>query len=324
MSENKTSKYLKYAIGEIILVVIGILIALSINNWNEKSQNKLKVNSLLQKIQKNIKSDLSEINEITNFYAAKDSLMFLALGNKLTIEDYQNSNELHNLIFNANQINLKNIGFNNLMRVQDIIPPEYETILEQLYLQYNDHFVYAQDSENELKENLTKFGDILFEKYDWYSSEVPSHLNTERVDYFLNNVRYKGMVREYQTIAIHNYLNFNQNYAKAALDTYNAINKILNKHDEESIGFNDLKTNPEITGKYQTIIGDAIQFITKDNRNYIVTEAKDSLEWLHYAPNKFAVGGQFIRFGKEKDSTNIYVGAYKNGSKPFATKIEND
>jgi hypothetical protein len=35
MSENKTSKYFKYAIGEIILVVIGILIALQINNWNE-------------------------------------------------------------------------------------------------------------------------------------------------------------------------------------------------------------------------------------------------------------------------------------------------
>jgi len=33
--ENKTGKYLKYAIGEIVLVVIGILIALSINDWNE-------------------------------------------------------------------------------------------------------------------------------------------------------------------------------------------------------------------------------------------------------------------------------------------------
>ena len=35
VAENKTSKYFKYAIGEIVLVVIGILIALQINNWNE-------------------------------------------------------------------------------------------------------------------------------------------------------------------------------------------------------------------------------------------------------------------------------------------------
>ena len=43
--ENKFSKYLLYAIGEIILVVIGILIALQINNWNEvrKTENMGKV-----------------------------------------------------------------------------------------------------------------------------------------------------------------------------------------------------------------------------------------------------------------------------------------
>ena len=38
--ENKTSKYFKYAIGEIILVVIGILIALQINTWNQNRIDK--------------------------------------------------------------------------------------------------------------------------------------------------------------------------------------------------------------------------------------------------------------------------------------------
>ncbi len=43
LTENKLSKYLLYAIGEIVLVVIGILIALQINNWNTskiESKNK--------------------------------------------------------------------------------------------------------------------------------------------------------------------------------------------------------------------------------------------------------------------------------------------
>jgi hypothetical protein len=38
MVKNKTATYFKYAIGEIVLVVIGILIALSINNWNESKK----------------------------------------------------------------------------------------------------------------------------------------------------------------------------------------------------------------------------------------------------------------------------------------------
>jgi hypothetical protein len=42
MSKGKTSKYLKYAIGEIILVVIGILIALQVNSWNEERKAKIK------------------------------------------------------------------------------------------------------------------------------------------------------------------------------------------------------------------------------------------------------------------------------------------
>ncbi len=56
MEKNKTGKYLKYAIGEIILVVIGILIALSINNWNEERKNILNESQLV----KNIVEDLIE------------------------------------------------------------------------------------------------------------------------------------------------------------------------------------------------------------------------------------------------------------------------
>ena len=55
--ENKTSKYLKYAIGEIVLVVIGILIALQINNWNE-NQKSLKIEkNYLQRLINDVTSD---------------------------------------------------------------------------------------------------------------------------------------------------------------------------------------------------------------------------------------------------------------------------
>ena len=39
MEKNKTGKYLKYAVGEIILVMIGIILALQINNWNEAQKS---------------------------------------------------------------------------------------------------------------------------------------------------------------------------------------------------------------------------------------------------------------------------------------------
>ena len=48
--ENKTSKYFKYAIGEIVLVVIGILIALQINNWNENRIQRNQEHKLLMSL----------------------------------------------------------------------------------------------------------------------------------------------------------------------------------------------------------------------------------------------------------------------------------
>jgi len=50
LMENKTSKYFKYAIGEILLVVIGILIALQINNWNEKRLKQEQLISVYERI----------------------------------------------------------------------------------------------------------------------------------------------------------------------------------------------------------------------------------------------------------------------------------
>ena len=61
LMENKTSKYFKYAIGEIILVVIGILIALQINNWNENKKQIAYESKILTEIYRGLQSDSSRI-----------------------------------------------------------------------------------------------------------------------------------------------------------------------------------------------------------------------------------------------------------------------
>ena len=58
LSEGKTAKFLKYAIGEIILVVIGILIALQINNWNEKVKLKNEEIKFLKNFKQSLISDI--------------------------------------------------------------------------------------------------------------------------------------------------------------------------------------------------------------------------------------------------------------------------
>ena len=72
--ENKTSKYLKYAIGEIVLVVIGILIALQINNWNEKKNEQNIEKDYMQNMLEDLQNDLVIYN---NFQQANSEIYVL-------------------------------------------------------------------------------------------------------------------------------------------------------------------------------------------------------------------------------------------------------
>ena len=64
MEKNKTGKYLKYAIGEIILVMIGILLALQVNNWNEKKNNINQAEKHLETVKLNLKDDIIQAEKL--------------------------------------------------------------------------------------------------------------------------------------------------------------------------------------------------------------------------------------------------------------------
>jgi len=64
--DNKPLKYMRYAIGEIVLVVIGILIALQINTWNEERVNQKKANTYLSMLSNEIENNLRRLVMATN------------------------------------------------------------------------------------------------------------------------------------------------------------------------------------------------------------------------------------------------------------------
>ncbi len=75
LREGKTANYLKYAIGEIVLVVIGILIALQINNWNQIKNQRSKEIEILKAFHSQLDNDLKEFDQSLKFYrGAKTSM----------------------------------------------------------------------------------------------------------------------------------------------------------------------------------------------------------------------------------------------------------
>jgi len=78
LTENKTSKYLLYAMGEILLVVIGILIALQVNNWNENKKSRKTEIGLLQELKGDLNATMADlvtdIDKAQLYYIFIDSL----------------------------------------------------------------------------------------------------------------------------------------------------------------------------------------------------------------------------------------------------------
>lgn len=88
LNEGKTTNYLKYAIGEIALVMIGILLALQVNNWNEsRKDNKFEI-KMLEEVIHALESDIDLLNNgikprLTNKQESIDNLLeLIALGEK--------------------------------------------------------------------------------------------------------------------------------------------------------------------------------------------------------------------------------------------------
>lgn len=66
MGQSKTGKYFKYAVGEIILVMIGILLALQVNNWNENRKDRIKEKAILNELHKDFKKNLETFFPLKN------------------------------------------------------------------------------------------------------------------------------------------------------------------------------------------------------------------------------------------------------------------
>ena len=74
IKSERIIKYMAYALGEIILVVIGILIALQINNWNaERSERKKELN-YLKEIKSNLKTDSLKLEQVIDFNDMKQAV----------------------------------------------------------------------------------------------------------------------------------------------------------------------------------------------------------------------------------------------------------
>ena len=116
LTENKVSKYLIYAIGEIILVVIGILIALSINNWNENRKESNLELEILSGLYNDIANNKIKIDKMIS----RDSIIITGNQHILSLLKDNNSTFNDSLQFSFGNINRYDVFFPQQMAYETL------------------------------------------------------------------------------------------------------------------------------------------------------------------------------------------------------------
>ncbi|MFT4660242.1 MAG: hypothetical protein ACI8XB_000503 [Patiriisocius sp.] len=171
LTENKFSKYLLYAIGEIVLVVIGILIALSINNWNHERIESQKELVYLDNLERDLQNQLISIDvqlgyeqkyieygePILEDYLETDGIVFdtvFSTNLRVLMERktfVRTDPTFEDLISSGNIGVLKNNGLRNdiieyyqeLERVEKVIQNNNTLLIDQAYGQRITDLVYV-------------------------------------------------------------------------------------------------------------------------------------------------------------------------------------
>lgn len=142
LSTDRYAKYLLYALGEILLVVIGILLALQINNWNEERVLKKKERLYLKEIRQNLIDDLGDTRYILQFNKHKDSVIENCLQNILNTESNREAmigiSRNMPVLAEYNVLTQNRVAFDNMLSAQNIDLITSDTLRTALSSYYSE------------------------------------------------------------------------------------------------------------------------------------------------------------------------------------------
>ena len=167
LMENKTSKYFKYAIGEIVLVVIGILIALQINNWNENRQAKRSAEIYIKDIKQDLVKDTimlnSALKRLKQTLANNKAILSIKRDNKLS----QDSIATVLSVFHSTRIyQINNSTFLKLLNTGFLESRAYHQLFSNINTYYTDEYVtYSEYIEWDEEQSIDVFHNDFLDTY---------------------------------------------------------------------------------------------------------------------------------------------------------------
>jgi hypothetical protein len=208
LANNRFYEYFLYAIGEIVLVVIGILLALQINNWNEARKNDKQLHQLLATIRQDIQSDTIEVRQILDNYELRKPVFEKVLNDSATLNDYMTQPFFGVLVTSYIPLTIEERGYTQLKNFHDFNGREPETIASQITEFYSVFLKNIGNNEKAIKEDAFNNLEYWKENMKWFADISKGDLTTGFMDYVLEDPDYKNRVAYHQSFVYGNHIPF--------------------------------------------------------------------------------------------------------------------
>jgi len=272
-NDNQFLKYSRYAIGEIVLVVVGILIALSINNWNEERSNLLRFEKILKELRRDLETDIIDSEDILKNGRDIDSLSNLVLSQNISKKEYleKGSRNLFWVGLQFTPFDYQKTAFKKIENFQGVVPEKYDSIIKSINHYYNDLGQLHNDVYFSLREQIKDRHDYLANNTNWYYLMREGKTTDEMIDFYHSNPIYKNWISQHRsdntagksgTIKILQSSGFGLLLRLTSIlgDSYEFKNKnILNKYGKPVDNVN------ELIGEYENLKSKKINYFKQFN-----------------------------------------------------------
>ena len=300
LEDLKLFKYLLYALGEIVLVIIGILIAVNINNANEGRKQERKIRGTLAQTENEVRDAINNGAIALRFCLRTDSLARVVLTKNPTFQDYKSSRDMALLLQRRGAFTIENDSYQNLVELSAGMPEKYEKVLDRLNNLYMGHWPFVEKGlekfNNKMERQLAK----LLDTEKWAGDFMQQKVTDDAIEYMLNDFRYKNMVSGKLNSVGSDISLYTLNFRLIALECHEEIERLLGPSNESFPSSSPVRINPEEysewVGKYA--LGDLVLEI----------EASDSS--LHLTNNfqESEKPEKFYPIGKNAFHTETFLG----------------
>lgn len=197
LKQSQVKRYVLYAVGEIFLVVIGILIALYLNNLNSEKKSEIENIRLVTDLEKGLINNQFLMERFANRVYGQDSLMEAVIQNKLSEENYFRNRMLTELMTPGTQYSwLNDENILTLLQKERDFSPAYNQLFKLIknYKSKLNDLDYAIEEMNQLSNWNDQF---MAQNFEWFSGTERED-QIKKIQYYLNDPYYKNRLTLYR------------------------------------------------------------------------------------------------------------------------------